>query len=76
MMSETKTTMSRTSYDLTRDEAERLREIAGDLGFMQSRGAGAGVIPSVTALLRALGRADRDATVAALRALGVSSETA
>lgn len=61
----------RTSYELRQSQAEKLKQIAGDLGFVQSRGPGAGELPNVSALLRALGDVDRAALVAALRKLGV-----
>lgn len=72
-----RTTIVRTSYELEQQHADSLRAIAGDLGFIQTRGAGAGMLPNISAFLRSLAEqveADRPRVVSALRALGVEAE--
>jgi protein tyrosine/serine phosphatase len=64
----------RTSYELEVRHAEALRSLAEALGFVQTRGAGAGRLGNVSALLRSLAEADHDKTVAALKMLGVEGK--
>lgn len=67
----------RTSYELARKHAEALRRLAEELGFWQTRGAGAWQLGNVSALLRALAAAadaDMDAVAAALRNIGIKAE--
>lgn len=46
----------RTSFDLTGEEMAALRELAAALGYMTTRGPGAGQIGSITAMLARLAR--------------------
>lgn len=72
-----RTTAARTSYELDPRHANSLRAVAGDLGFVQTRGAGAGVLPNISAFLRSLAEraeVDRARVVAALRDLGVEAK--
>lgn len=64
----------RTSYELEAQHAEALRNLAAALGFVQTRGAGAGKLGNISAMLRALAEADHTKTVAALRLLDVEAE--
>lgn len=72
-----KTTIVRTSYELEQQHAESLRAVAGDLGFIQTRGAGAGLLPNISAFLRSLAEqaeGDRGRVVDALRSIGVEAQ--
>lgn len=72
-----RTVVVRTSYELEQQHADSLRTIAGDLGFIQTRGAGAGMLPNISAFLRSLAEQaeqDRSRVVEALRALGVAAQ--
>lgn len=66
----------RTSFELEADHMDALKAIAGDLGFYQTRGAGAGELPNISAFLRALATADHRHVVAALGALGIEQKEA
>lgn len=66
----------RTSYELEAEHAESLKAIAEELGYFQVRGAGAGKLPNVSALLRALAEADKDKMVAVLRKAGIEKKQA
>lgn len=73
-----RTVVVRTSYELEQQHADSLRAIAGDLGFIQTRGAGAGMLPNISAFLRSLAEQaenDRPRVVEALRGLGVEEQT-
>lgn len=73
-----KAAIVRTSYELEQQHAESLRAVAGSLGFVQTRGAGAGLLPNISAFLRALAEhaeRDRGRVVEALRAIGVEAQS-
>lgn len=61
----------RTSFEMEAEHLDNLKRLAGGLGFVQTRGAGVGELPNISAFLRALGAADPDKVVAALAAVGV-----
>lgn len=62
----------RTSFNITREDMGSLRELAAQLGFYTTRGAGAGHLGNITALLQGVATAyrwDAAGTFATLAAL-------
>lgn len=49
---------SNTSITISIDEKERLEEIARELGYTQTRGAGVGKLGNLSALIRAIANGD------------------
>lgn len=64
----------RTSFNISRDDMDALRELAARLGLRTTRGAGAGQLGNITALLQGVAAAYRRDAAGAATALAALLE--
>ena len=62
---------ARVTLELNEDDLQRLQEVAAALGYRQTRGPGAGSLPNVSALIRALAALPTARLVAGLECMEI-----
>ena len=63
--------MAKITLELNNDDLAAFRDVAEELGYVNTRGPGAGQLPNVSAMLRDLALVRTDSLVEAFRLLGL-----